>query len=236
MSQSITNSRSASKQNIRQRLFFWGFFIVVCMAISFCLDRFILDSVNRGSLGELPGDVSRELQSLKEFGQPVAIIVAFLLIFALDKTRRRMLPRLLLCVLLPSVLVWPAKLAVHRLRPRYADEYSTTLGLGFFLGSEPQKPYLAPPLADQNKTTTDGKLDSSDMQSFPSAHTATAFGLAVGLSGLYPAGEWIFYGLAVGCGFHRIIFDAHWFSDVVAASLIGVFISRAAWRWRNKGY
>ena len=206
------------------------------MAISFCLDWPIVNLVKWLNPKGLPGDVERTLQSFKEFGQPVAIIVAFLLIFTLDKPRRRMLLRLLLCVLLPSVLVWSAKLVVHRLRPHRVDEYSTTLGLGFFLGSEPQKPYLAPPLADQNKTTTDGKLDSSDMQSFPSAHTATAFGLAVGLSGLYPAGEWIFYGLAVGCGFHRIIFDAHWFSDVVAASLIGVFISRAAWRWRNKGY
>ncbi|NIA07021.1 MAG: phosphatase PAP2 family protein [Actinobacteria bacterium] len=174
------------------------------------------------------------MQSLKEFGQLVAIFVAFLLIFILDKPRRRMLPKLLLCVLLPSVLVWPTKLGVHRLRPHCTDEYSTTLGLGFFLGREPQKPNPALPLAVQGKIEADHKLDSSDIASFPSAHTATAFAFAVGLSALYPSARVVFYALAAGCGCQRIIFGAHWFSDVVAGLLIGLLTARVVWLWPDK--
>ena len=234
MNKSITKFLQASKQNIREGLFFWVIFVSVCTVISFFLDRLVLDMISRADLGQLPGDVSRSLQSLKEFGQSVAIAVGFLLIFALDKPRRRMLPRLLVCILLPLAVVYPLKIVVHRLRPHRAEEYSTTLGLGFYWGSEPSKGSLSAPLAGEDKIAVDGKLNSTDRQSFPSAHTATAFSFAVGLSSLYPAGSLIFYGLAAGCGFHRILFGAHWFSDVVAGLLIGVLISRAAWRWRNK--
>ena len=208
----------------------WILFIVASMAISLLLDRLIVGVIRGVDVGRLGGDWMRMLQSLKEFGQPVAIAVAFLLIFAMDKRRRKMLPRLLLCILLPSVLVWPLKLTVHRLRPHQAEEYNTTLELGFFSGSEPSREELSGTLADKEKIAARGQPPSSDIQSFPSAHTATAFGFALGLSRLYPAGRLVFYGLAIGCGFHRVLFGAHWFSDVVAGVFIGILLGRAGWR------
>ncbi|NIA06525.1 MAG: phosphatase PAP2 family protein [Actinobacteria bacterium] len=221
-------------KNIPDYVLRWGLFIVTSMAISLLLDKLIVGMIQRIDVGRLGGDGVRMLQSLKEFGQPMAILVAFLLIFAMDKARRKMLPRLLLCVLLPSVLVWPLKLTVHRLRPYHAEDYSTTLGLGFFSGAEPAKAELSAPLAGKEKIAAQEQPSDSDIQSFPSAHTATAFGFAVGLSRLYPAGQLVFYGLAVGCGLHRVLFGAHWFSDVVAAVFIGILLARAGWRWKNK--
>ena len=212
----------------------WILFIVASMAISLLLDRLIVGVIRGVDVSRLGGDVGRMLQSLKEFGQPVAIAVAFLLIFAMDKAKRKMLPRLLLCVLLPSILVWPLKLTVHRLRPHDAENYTTALELGFFSGSEPSMAELLAGLSDKEKIAAQGQLSKSDIQSFPSAHTATAFGFALGLSRLYPAGQLVFYGLAVGCGFHRVLFGAHWFSDVVAGVFIGILLARAGWRWRNR--
>ena len=190
--------------------------------------------VRWANVDSLRGDYRRTLESFKEFGQIFAIVVAFLLIFTLDKFRRRMLPRLLLCIIIPVyVFAWPTGLVVQRLRPRHADEYSTTLGLGFFAGEQPSPLSLARSLPDQDKIAFEGQLSYSEKHSFPSRHTATAFAFAVGLAALYPPARWVFYALAIGCGTHRVLFDAHWFSDVIASVFIALFIARAVWRWRR---
>ena len=235
MNQSITTSPPGSEKNIRRYLLFWAILVCLSLIVSFSLDRLILYKIVRQIIpNPRSGFVFRTLESLKEFGQPVAITVTCLLIFLLDKSRRWMLPRLLLCIILPLVLVWPIKLTIHRLRPRCIDEHNTTLGLGFFWGSQPTPPAWAHSLPNRDKIVIDSHLSRSDMQSFPSAHTATALGFAVGLSAMYPPARLVFYALAAGCGFHRILFDAHWFSDVVASAFIGLFVSRAVWRWRNR--
>ena len=235
--ESITKLLSSLKTNLKkipESLIRWVLFITASMAISLLLDKLVVGMVQQIDVGQLPGDLERSLQSLKEFGQVVAIGVTFLLVFCMDKPKRRLLPQLLVCVLLPSLLVWPMKLAVHRLRPHQAEEYSTTLGLGFFWGSEPARGEFELEVSGKNKIIARGELSGSDIESFPSAHTATAFGFAVGLSNMYPAGRLIFYGLAIGCGFHRVLFGAHWFSDVIAGVFIGILLGRAGWRWMQK--
>ena len=96
MPESITNSSASAKGNIRRSLLFWTVVILVCMLISFCLDRPMLALVRWLDVESLPGDFERTLQSLKEFGQLFAIVVACLLIFVLDKPRRSMIPRLVI--------------------------------------------------------------------------------------------------------------------------------------------
>ncbi len=203
------------------------------MIISFCLDRPILQLVRRANVDGMSGDVVRTFESFKEFGQGVAIVVACLLIFVLDKPRRSKLLRLIICILLPLAFVYPIRLVVHRVRPRHTSGYDTVLSLGFFLGQNPQPPSLERPLPKQQKIVVTEPLRASQKQSFPSAHTATAFAFAVGLAALYPPARWIFYALAIGCGAHRIIFGAHWLSDVVASVFIGLLVARAVWNWRK---
>jgi membrane-associated phospholipid phosphatase len=59
------------------------------------------------------------------------------------------------------------------------------------------------------------------MQSFPSAHTATAVGLAVMLVSLFPRGRWLFPIIAVLVGMQRIATSAHFPSDVFAGATVG---------------
>lgn len=200
------------------------------MIISFCLDRPILELVRWANIYGLSGDLRRTLESLKEFGQPFAIVIACLLIFVLDKPRRAMLTRLVICIVLPSLLVWPAKVVVHRLRPLAASNAETVFGLGFFLGATPELPtFIREGVAGKETIQEHRPATTSEKRSFPSAHTATAFAFAVGLAVLYPPARWIFYALAIGCGAHRLIFDAHWFSDVIASVFIGLLVARAVW-------
>lgn len=62
------------------------------------------------------------------------------------------------------------------------------------------------------------------MHSFPSAHTATAVGLAVVLTALYPRGRWYFATLAFLVGLQRVAVSAHFLSDVFAGAAVGWLI------------
>jgi membrane-associated phospholipid phosphatase len=203
------------------------------MLVSFCLDRPMLLLVRWANVDSLAGDYRRTLESFKEFGQLVVWVVACLLIFLLDKPSRSKLLRLIFAIVLSFAVVWSIKLTVHRLRPHPAAEFDTTLGLGFYFGADPKLPVLRTSDPDKNKIVKHRPLRASEKVSFPSGHTATAFAFAVGLAALYPPARWVFYALAIGCGTHRILFDAHWFSDVVASLFIGILIARAVWRWRR---
>ena len=232
MSNSITGLLSFLKRNLRKPMVLWFILVIVCITVSFFLDLPLRNLVGQISFGGWPGDATRTLESFKEFGQLLAVVVACLLIFLLDKPRRPMILRLILCIVLPlAVLVWPGKCLVHRLRPSSAISYDTRFGLGFFWGADPKPLSMHLDLPNQDRIVPEQALSNSRKQSFPSAHTATAFAFAAGLSLLYPAAAPLFYVLATGCGIHRIVFGAHWLSDVVTALFIGIFAGRAAWHW-----
>lgn len=62
----------------------------------------------------------------------------------------------------------------------------------------------------------------STIQSFPSAHSATAAGLAWGLSLLYPQGKWYFVLLCLLALTQRLVVEAHFLSDVCWGAAVGV--------------
>ena len=88
----------------------------------------------------------------------------------------------------------------------------------------------------------------SGLQSFPSAHTAAAAGLAAALIWLYPQGRLLFTLLAVLVGCQRIVSGAHFPSDVLIGAAAGclaatfflhvgrlpVWFDRWESRWRSR--
>lgn len=74
------------------------------------------------------------------------------------------------------------------------------------------------------------KLDS-DLQSFPSAHVATALGLAFALSLIYPRVREVFFLLAVFVAFQRLEIGAHYVSDVLAGAAVGAAVGIFAVQW-----
>ncbi len=72
-------------------------------------------------------------------------------------------------------------------------------------------------------------LDNLFNNSFPSGHTMGAFGFCMLLQYLMPHKKWYvslaLFLLALGCGYSRIYLGQHFFSDVLAGSIIGVIIS-----------
>ncbi len=71
---------------------------------------------------------------------------------------------------------------------------------------------------------SDRLLDSHDL-GFPSSHVMVAFGGAAALARQFPRAGIIGYLLAGGCALTRLLAQAHFLSDVVAAALAGWAVS-----------
>lgn len=165
--------------------------------------------------GVLPGAVLDVLERIETFGHGVGLFVVLSAAWLIDPARRRLMPRLIACGCGAGLAADVVKLTIARLRPwAWIDQSGGTLPSQFVRWF---------PLG------TNTSMD----QSFPSAHTAAAFGLALGLSALYPRGRRLFLTTAALVAAERVVFSAHYASDVLAgAGLAWVFVS-ALFRWRR---
>ena len=156
-------------------------------------------------LGKVPGDLAR-LVTLSEafaYGGTVALII--LLAVRLDGRGWRVAPRLAITAFGAGLLADGIKLLIARERPSIANlsghVFETFVGwLPLFQGNH-------------------------RLQSFPSGHTATAAGLAVALSTLYPRGWWLFASIAALSGFQRIESESHYLSDVLAGAAVAYLVA-----------
>ena len=155
------------------------------------------------------------LNAVEAFGNGFGVLLILLAVATLDPLRRKQLPLLAACAFGGGIAADVVKLLVSRSRPRAVELADATVWDTFngFL------PWLSA---------------GSNGQSFPSAHTATAAGLAVGLAYLYPQGRRFFFSLAAGVGIQRLFVSAHFPSDVFLGFTLGVFIGRAVLPWEGR--
>ncbi|MEN6458644.1 MAG: phosphatase PAP2 family protein [Thermoguttaceae bacterium] len=148
----------------------------------------------------------RGLGLFEVFGHGLGVLLAALMIYQLDVSRRWAIPRVLVCAFAAGVMADLVKMTLMRFRPHglhfpFAGDVWNTFGDWW--------PALGV---------------SSDLQSFPSAHMATAVGLAAALVWLYPRGRIVFPLLAVLVGFQRIAAGAHYPSDVLVGAAVGCLV------------
>ena len=140
------------------------------------------------------------------FGHGLGVAVLLVVLHQLDPGRRWAIPRVLTCALAAGGLADVLKMFVLRTRPYECaldGTVWTTFGQWF-------------PIFDAG----------SPGQSFPSAHTATAVGLAAALMWLYPQGRLLFTLLAVLVGCQRIVCGAHYPSDVLIGAAAGCLVAQ----------
>ncbi|HEX4143270.1 MAG TPA: phosphatase PAP2 family protein [Pirellulales bacterium] len=153
----------------------------------------------------LPKILLRVVVWSEVFAYAVGVGLFALAVYLLDPARRVALPRLLTMSWGAGLMADLAKLTIQRLRPRefdydggVLDTFGPLLNLGNGHGS----------------------------QSFPSAHAASAVGLAVALSFLYPRGRGLFVALAALACLQRLTSSAHFLSDVLAGAAIGYLFAQ----------
>jgi len=141
------------------------------------------------------------------FGHGLGLVLVLVTLHQLDPGRRWAIPRVLACALAAGGAADLLKMLLLRIRPydlpkNFSGSVCETFGRWL-------------PLLGGN----------SGSQSFPSAHTATAVGLAAALIWLYPNGRLMFALLAVLVGCQRIVSMAHYPSDVLMGAAAGCLVA-----------
>ncbi len=164
--------------------------------------------------GHLPGELRRLVNCSEGFGYSLGVLIILLLVWQLAPRQRRRLPRMALMSLGAGMVASLIKLLVERTRPR-AFDLSSGRVWDTFAGWLP------------------GTSVGSSGQSFPSAHTATAVGLAIALGWAFPKARWTFALVALLVACQRMQERAHFASDVLAGAAIGCFVAALCIRWRG---
>ena len=156
------------------------------------------------------GGAIRKLFDLDEvFGHGAGVAVILLSVLVLAPEQRWKLPRVIASAYLSGLLAISMKLFLARSRPG-GTEFDSISGVLDTFGA--WFPWFS---------------TKSAWQSFVSGHTATAVGLALGLSWLLPRGKWLFLSLAVLVGFQRMAGAHHYPSDVLWGAAIGWLVASA---------
>jgi len=171
----------------------------------------------------LPGELMRPFKFAEIGGHGTGAAMVLLATFWLTRQRWHLpgqwqvLLRLVAATYLGGLLVDGLKLAIPRVRPRYA-ELAGDVGAFDTFGRQ----LLA--LADHSRAA---------LMSFPSGHSAIAAGLAAVLCWLHPAGRPVFITLAVLACLQRLLSGSHYLSDVCIGASLGLL---AAWLTLHRGW
>lgn len=164
----------------------------------------------RWSKATKPPGVLQELYDVAEaFGNGIGILLVAWAITEFDQRHRGRLVRVVVLGLGAGLMANALKMLIVRARPRNfdlsIDNAFVSFGQWF--------PFLG---------------EASGDQSFPSAHTATAVGLALALCSIYPQARRLAFALVAIVGLARIGGTAHFFSDVCIGAAVG-WLFAAAW-------
>jgi membrane-associated phospholipid phosphatase len=161
----------------------------------------------------LPGDLRRVLGLAEVFAHGVGVALIVWCLWHVAPSYRWRLPRLAACAAAPGIAANVLKLVFARMRPTfYAEQWpgsfaETWAGVLFSAGH------------------VRAEVGTYFASSFPSGHAATAFGLAIGLSWLFPAGRIPFFAVAALAATQRVTSGAHWLSDVLAGVTLAALLA-----------
>ena len=185
--------------------------ILVCFTLDTRLNAFF-------STGGLPGDLERTILLCEAFAHGGGVVLILLVLLSVDTKRWRQLVVVAGCALWSGLAADLIKLFVHRLRPSAMAEST--------LATDSAADAIASFQGWGLSTISQLLADHAHaQQSFPSAHTATAFGFALGLIWLYRRGSVAFFLLATLAGIQRLVVGAHWPSDVIAGAAVAFAIT-----------
>lgn len=200
-----------NRSDYNPRIWTGGIVLLVCAAAVFPFDG-VLSKKAVELASQLGGDLRRELEAWQQFGQFGWIVVSAIALALLQPWRTRRLLDLALAVALTWIVAFGLKLLIGRPRPKFDDP-------GILLG--PFGEYPVSSEAGVRHAWEFWTPISSDLWSMPSSHTAFAVMLSVFLSAMAPRLRPLVIALAATVGVCRVLFGAHYPSDVLVGAAVG---------------
>jgi membrane-associated phospholipid phosphatase len=142
------------------------------------------------------GDVRQLFDMVGSFGHAYFCLFVIISIWCLDPKNRKSILLIVVSLLFAGGITDGIKSLIERPRPAI--------------------------VAGVPLDTTDSVFGKSQLQSFPSGHTTTAFALATSLALIYTHARGYFFLLAMLVGLQRVITQAHYPSDVLVGAMIGM--------------
>ncbi len=181
----------------------------------------------------LGGDVRMTIATLQQFGDLTTSIIAMTVVYLLDRARRGRLVDWIAGAGATWAVVQGVKILVGRPRPELGEP-------GRLIG-----PFRAYPLRSSGgsgvETVSRHSWEfwhraTSELWSMPSSHTAAAVAMGVALTRLYPALRPLVVVLVCVVGAGRLIFGAHYASDLLVGAGIGYAMASLAMdhRWGGR--
>jgi len=172
----------------------------------------------------MPGDLKRFVSLSEIFAHGFGVTIVAIGVWLLTESHRKYILRIIVCAAWPALGVLALKVMFARLRPvKYLDEDSEAHFpeniSETFLGFMPH-----------------GLNTKYVFQSFVSAHAATAWGLAIGLSWVFPKGRILFFTIAIFASIQRVTSFAHWSSDVLFGTAVAFLMAGALTHNWGLGY
>ena len=163
------------------------------------------------------GDIAREWSAWQQFGAAGSLLFTAAAVWLADRARARRLLDLIAASLVGLSAFSAMKLGIGRPRPKFGDA-ETILW-----------PWGAYPLGPGRGVKHAWESGAgAELWSMPSSHTVFAVILAWFLARMYPRLAPLCIAAAVIVGLGRIMFHAHWASDVAVGALVGVAVASAA--------
>ena len=160
---------------------------------------------------DLPGDLAKAINLSEAFAHGFGAAAILIAVYLVALEKRKLVHLAMLITLVSGVTANLLKATVVRIRP-YAEGTVAVEGAG------------ANAVAAGVEVAEQSYWDARQ-RSFPSGHAATAWGLALGLSIIFPRGCILFGILAVLASLQRITSGAHFLSDVCAGASIAFLVA-----------
>lgn len=206
---------------------------VVLAGAALPLDPIVSAQTSKLGLG---GDLKREMEYLQQFGAITSCVLIALAILLLDPRGAARLPRAVLALGGNALTVFVLKSLVGRPRPGLNDPYHFGGPLTAYTLTRTQRENGVEQQVQVVRHAWEfWKSGTSDLWSLPSNHTAAAFALAAVLSYLYPRVRPLVLCIAVGVGVCRVMFDAHYVSDVIMGAGLGYVTASLIMSWGGRG-
>lgn len=168
----------------------------------------------------LPGDLAKAINLSEVFGHSLGAAAILLSVLLLAPARRPAVWTAIVITLSSGLAANAMKSCFVRVRPHSVDLIRVARpGEYQFVRGEP-----GPRLPDGHELVP-ASLTDSRQRSFPSGHAATAWGLALGLSFVFPRGTLLFACFASLASLQRITSGAHFPTDVLAGAAIACAIT-----------